>query len=363
MVWLFRQNFAGIIFHIFFSMTSFIRTAQLALTAVAATLLFSTTSCSKKEDATPAAPTTGSLEGTITPANSVATVTATNAGGLTFLATPNATSGVFTVPNLAPGAYVLTFSPRTGFQAATARTISVVAGSTAQAGTVLVSPIPTGSITGSIYPADAVTRVEAVSAAGVTVSAVPDATTGAYNFPNLELGTYTIRFVVASGFNSEPDQTATLNLTTTTVALGPTNIRGNGTPRGTMSWTVNGTTFTATALTGNISAGNQFVVEGTSTTGNVSDKLSLTLYSSFSTGSYPLGASPYYSARYTHLVNGIVTAMYSTPINAQAGVVNIATLDRFAGTATGTFGFIGVYPTSTATTTATINNGSFSLRF
>jgi hypothetical protein len=345
-------------------MTSFIRTAQLALTAAAATLLFATTSCSKKEDATPAAPTTGSIEGTITPANSVATVTATNVGGLTFLATPNTTSGVFTVPNLAPGAYVLTFSPRTGFQAATARTISVAAGSTAQAGTVVVAPIPTGNITGSIYPTDAATRVEATSAAGVTVSAVPDATTGAFSFPNLELGTYAVHFVVATGFLQEPDQSATLTLTTTTVALGTTNIRGNGVPRGTMSWTVNGTTFTATAFTGSISPGNQFVVEGTSTNGNVSDKLSITLYGSGSTGTYPLGVTPYFSARYTHLVNGIVTATYTTPTsNAQAGIVNIATYDRYLGSTTGTFGFIGVYPTPTATTTATITNGSFSLRF
>ncbi|GAB3846164.1 hypothetical protein GCM10028822_05790 [Hymenobacter terrigena] len=344
-------------------MTSFIRTAQLALTAVAATLLFATTSCSKKEDAAPAAPTTGSIEGTITPANSVATVTATNVGGLTFLATPNSTSGVFNVPNLAPGAYVLTFSPRAGFQAATARTISVVAGSTAQAGTVVVSPIPTGSITGSIYPVDGATRVEATSAAGVTVSAVPDATTGAFSFPNLELGTYTIHFVVANGFLQEPDQTATLTLTTTTIALGSTNIRGNGVPRGTMSWTVNGTTFTATAFTGSIVASSQFVVEGTSTNGNVSDKLTLALYGNPTTGTYPLGATPYYSARYTHLVNGIETAIYTTPTNAQAGIVNIATFDRFTGTTTGTFGFVGVWPTPSATPTATITNGTFSLRF
>ncbi|MBH8557208.1 DUF6252 family protein [Hymenobacter negativus] len=344
-------------------MNSFIRTAQLALTAAAATLLFATTSCSKKEDAAPAAPTTGSIEGTITPANSVTTVTATNVGGLTFLATPNTTSGVFTVPNLAPGAYVLSFAPRAGFQVAAARTISVVAGSTAQAGTVVVSPIPTGSITGSIYPADGATRVEATSAAGVTVSAVPDATTGAFSFPNLELGTYTVHFVVANGFLQEPDQTATLTLTALTAALGVTNIHGNGVPRGTMSWTVNGTTFTATALTGTVVASNQFVVEGTSTSGTVSDKLTIALYGSISTGTYPLGSTPYYTARYTHLVNGIVTATYTTLTNAQAGIVNIATFDRYAGATTGTFGFVGVYPTGTVTTTATISNGSFSLRF
>jgi hypothetical protein len=110
-------------------------------------LLFS--ACSKKEDTPPTATaTTGALDGTVSPAGSITTVTATNAGGLTFPATPNASTGAFAVASLAPGSYTLSFAPAAGFAAPANRTITVVAGATASAGTVQVDR--DGSVRGTV---------------------------------------------------------------------------------------------------------------------------------------------------------------------------------------------------------------------
>jgi hypothetical protein len=92
------------------------------------------TSCSsdKKEDP---APTTGSLAGTISPAGSITKVTATDAGGLTFTTTPEA-SGAFAIADLKPGEYELSFTTATGYLAPGNRSITIVAGQKAAAGTV-----------------------------------------------------------------------------------------------------------------------------------------------------------------------------------------------------------------------------------
>lgn len=119
-------------------------------------LITATISCSKSNsDPMPATPTatTGGTEGTVSPAGSVATVTATNAGGVTFLATPNATTGAFSLANLAAGTYTLSFTPATGYVAPTNRTITIVAGQTAAAGTVTVASdgtIKSGTVTWTV---------------------------------------------------------------------------------------------------------------------------------------------------------------------------------------------------------------------
>jgi|GEM_PF-1539734 len=99
---------------------------------VATTL--SSCSSDKKEDPQP---TTGSLAGTVNPAGSLTKVTATDAGGLTFVATPNA-SGAFTIADLKPGIYELSFTPATGYLQPGTRNITIVAGQKAAAGTVEV---------------------------------------------------------------------------------------------------------------------------------------------------------------------------------------------------------------------------------
>ncbi len=102
-------------------------------------LLAATVSCNKKEETVAPTAATGTVEGTISPAGAVTNVTATNPGGLTFLAAPNAASGAFSLPNLAPGPYILTFSVGAGYFAPASRSITVTAGQTASAGTVQVA--------------------------------------------------------------------------------------------------------------------------------------------------------------------------------------------------------------------------------
>ncbi|TGE14518.1 DUF6252 family protein [Hymenobacter elongatus] len=96
----------------------------------------------KKSDPTPTPPavaTTGSLEGTVLPATALTKVTATSSGGLMFPVLPDATTGLFNLANLAPGQYTLSFTAAPGYTAPANRTITIVAGQKAGAGTVTVS--------------------------------------------------------------------------------------------------------------------------------------------------------------------------------------------------------------------------------
>jgi hypothetical protein len=80
------------------------------------------------------APTTGTVSGQITPANAVTTVTATSSAtpATTATATPNA-NGAYTLVNLAPGTYTLSFTPASGFAAPATQSVTVTAGGTATA--------------------------------------------------------------------------------------------------------------------------------------------------------------------------------------------------------------------------------------
>jgi hypothetical protein len=88
-----------------------------------ATGFFSACSSDKKEDPTPQ---TGTVQGQITPANSITTVTATDSVNHVTSATPTA-SGEYTFA-LPKGNYVLHFTPANGFTVPVDQLISVSAG-------------------------------------------------------------------------------------------------------------------------------------------------------------------------------------------------------------------------------------------
>ncbi|MDB5235719.1 MAG: hypothetical protein JWR44_2712 [Hymenobacter sp.] len=90
-----------------------------------AALFISACGSSSKEDPKPQ---TGTVNGQITPANSITTVTAISATNQTTTATP-AASGAYTF-SLAAGNYTLRFTPATGFTAPADQLISVSAGGT-----------------------------------------------------------------------------------------------------------------------------------------------------------------------------------------------------------------------------------------
>jgi hypothetical protein len=80
------------------------------------------------------APTTGTVIGQISPANSITAVTATSSTTppTTATATPNG-SGAYSFPNLAPGTYTLSFAPASGYATPASQSVAVTAGGTATA--------------------------------------------------------------------------------------------------------------------------------------------------------------------------------------------------------------------------------------
>lgn len=228
-----QEAYLLILFHFFLTMIPSSRFPRWLLTLA---LPLALAACSKTAEPTPApAPTTGALEGTVSPAGAVTTVTATAPGGLTFPATPNATTGVFSLANLAPGSYSLSFAPATGYVAPAVRTVAVVAGQTAAVGTVAVVAITTGSIEGTISPANAILTVTATGAGGLTFSATPNASTGTFSFANLAFGPYTLTFAPQSGY-------LVPNARTITVTAGNTSSTGTvvvaPVPQGTIAGTI-----------------------------------------------------------------------------------------------------------------------------
>ena len=104
-------------------------------------------SCGDDKKTDPA-PTTGTVNGQITPANSITTVTATSTAtpATTTTATPNA-SGVYSFTTLAAGTYTLSFTPATGFVAPATQTVTVTAGGTATATPVTATTTSAGGAT------------------------------------------------------------------------------------------------------------------------------------------------------------------------------------------------------------------------
>lgn len=90
------------------------------------------------------APTTATLSGQVNPVSSVVTVTATNASGVAVTVTPNAT-GAYFFPNLAFGAYALTFAPATGYAAPASTSVVLVSGGTTAAAVTLTLATPSAS--------------------------------------------------------------------------------------------------------------------------------------------------------------------------------------------------------------------------
>lgn len=191
------------------------------LCALLACASLTATSCGdKKSDPAvlPPAPTTATLSGQVSPAGSIATVTATDASGKATTVTPNGSTGAYSFPGLTLGTYTLTFAPAAGYTAPTAASVILVAGGTT-APTTTVAPAPTtATLSGQINPAGAVASVRATNDASGTAYTTTPTSTGAYSFPNLPFGRYTVLFIAAAGFN------ATIATTSATVVAGGTTM-------------------------------------------------------------------------------------------------------------------------------------------
>lgn len=200
-------------------------------------------------------PTTAALDGQISPAGAITTVTATDASGKTTTATPSST-GTYSIPNLALGTYTLTFTPAIGYTAPASSSATLVAGGTTVP-TVTVAPmVTTATLSGQVNPAGSVITVTATNASGVTVTATPSAT-GIYAFTNLPFGTYTLTFTPTTGYTAPASGSATLvagGTTVPTVTLAAVvttaTLSGQANPAGSVTTVTatnaNGVTVTAT---------------------------------------------------------------------------------------------------------------------
>lgn len=223
----------------------------------------------------------------------------------------------------------------------------------------------TGTITGTVSPARAITQVTARTTGGLTFIATPDASTGAFTTPALAAGQYTLSFTMAPGYKSVADKTITVTAGQTASA-GTVQAASDGTIKsGTMTWTVNGQTYTATALTGRVdrSVNRSFTVTGSVTNGNQVDELYLGLGTTFyGAGSYGYN-TPYNSAAYRRIVGGLPTFDYNTS-SSSIGTLVVTQYDEATGTLAGTFGFVApVNSAGAGPSSATITNGSFTIRF
>ena len=124
----------------------------------------------------------------MSPAGALSKVTATDAGGLTFVATPDA-AGAFSIKDLQPGSYTLTFAPATGYTAPADRSITIVAGQNVGAGTVSVDldgSIRSGTVTWTVdgrnyvstTPTGSVTPSNGFRPDGKILNLTADATSG-----------------------------------------------------------------------------------------------------------------------------------------------------------------------------------------
>ena len=223
----------------------------------------------------------------------------------------------------------------------------------------------TGTITGTVSPARAVTQVTAKTAGGLTFTATPDASTGAFTTPALAAGQYTLSFTMAPGYLKIADKMITVTAGQAASA-GIVQATSDGTIKsGTITWTVNGQTYTTTALTGKVdrSVNRTFYVTGTVTSGNQVDELNLALSTTFSGASSYDYKTYYNSAGYRRVVGGLPTLDYRTSTNS-TGTLVVTQYDEAAGTMTGTFGFVApANGAGTGPSSATISNGSFSIQF
>jgi hypothetical protein len=222
-------------------MTQIIRSGFLSIICCIA--LLAAPSCSKKEDTQPTstnpAVSPGSAEGSVSPAGSVTAVTITNSGGQAFVAKLNATTGAYTVPNLTPGNYTLSFTAAVEYNAPASRNITIASGLPTLLGVTVVSAATSGAVRGTISPSNSVTRdgIRAINKVTRSFYDLSPRTDGSYQFDNLPLGDYIIIFNLATGWTSPVSRSVSI-VGGTVVDLGNTIILPitPGTLSGTISW-------------------------------------------------------------------------------------------------------------------------------
>lgn len=234
-------------------------------------------------------------------------------------------------------------------------------------------PVQLGSISGVVSPAGAAVRVTAVGPDGRAHTATPDAT-GTYTIANLPAGSYQLSTSPLGRF--QPRNTVQVTLSSYGFPVQADSLLLTLRSRivsGTMTWTADGQTYTATSITGSTDEvlSRQFHLFGTVAKApypQTYPEVYLSLVSNYhGVGIYPIQGAP--SLAHYHLLrfyppdsNAILAEYYS--VQPTAGTITITANDPAQGLLSGTFNFDArTTDLPGGPQTVHITNGSFSVRF
>ncbi|MBF9220956.1 carboxypeptidase regulatory-like domain-containing protein [Hymenobacter ruricola] len=234
---------------------------------------------------------------------------------------------------------------------------------------------PSGAVVGALAPVagvGSITAVTATAADGHTYTATPDAQ-GNFSFPTLPPGTYTLTFSTNTSTSSPWRIPVTVVAGSTTTAQVPVLTHDN-VVRGKMSWTLNGTTYSATEFGGKF--GPYLYLRGSYKAAGAPaqwNDVFLVIPEEnkqgkifAGPGTYPLGVSEAGAfAEFTTYPNGPLASFsrYVTySVGAPVGTVTLTRYDAEQGIATGRFEFVAD-ANANATGQVAVTNGSFEVTF
>jgi hypothetical protein len=233
-------------------------------------------------------------------------------------------------------------------------------------------PVITSAISGLVSPAGAAVRVTAVGSDGHSYSATPDSA-GRYTIGGLPPGTYQVSASPLGRFRVRQPVQATL--TTNGFPVKADSLVLTLRSRiisGTMTWTTDGQTYTATKVTGST---DELLAQRLALTGTTAPvvypqtypEVQLQLLAAYrGLGTYPLSGSP--GLAHYHLFgfyppssHALLAEYYSLPMG---GTLTITSYDTTQGLLSGSFGFEArTSDLPSGPQTVRVTNGSFDVRF
>ncbi|OON69815.1 carboxypeptidase-like regulatory domain-containing protein [Hymenobacter sp. CRA2] len=240
-----------------------------------------------------------------------------------------------------------------------------------------VPPAPTtGKVQGVVTPLGAATSLTLTAADGTYNTVAPNATTGAFEFAAVPIGTYSLTAAPITGYSPTTPIVLMVQAGQTTTA-GMQLVR-DGRIRGTMSWEQDGVPQQAGALFYGQIYDSFFSLEGSTVAApnGAHQAVSLVLPhlvrapgTAFQgVGNYTLGVAEYPFAMVSNYLDrfGTMDRHATSYANQPVGTVHITRFDLTNRTAAGTFEFVADLTTNTSGTAAAkvrITNGRFDITF
>jgi hypothetical protein len=216
--------------------------------------------------------------------------------------------------------------------------------------------VQTATLSGQISPAGAIATVTATDASGRATTATPSST-GAYAFPAMAVGAYTLTFAPAPGYTTPPAQQVTLaaagtTAATTTATLAPASA----------SFNANGTPVIPTYIFSQVFSGDRRILFSVSPGGAPGPTLSINLDGvTPAVGTYSLTGSLYgYDATYLAADYQSYFTIGNNNGVPRSGALVITSVNPVSRRFAGTFEFVGFSTNNAgAYVSARITNGVF----